>query len=634
MSDLLTGVCRNVFPWTDNKSVLNVGFGTHSNLQTWQGGVLTDITPLGPPTRLGASPFTVSNGSATISVSETAHGRATSDTVKIANSVSVGRLTIVGGPFTITVDDANTWHFTFGSNASVSKTLGSSPIATTISSPTVTFTETGHNIADQTTITISGASAVGGITPNGTFVATVIDANTYQITFTSNATSTATGGGSAVVVAVPTTGGGSQVVVTKQTALPAGAVNGSGTLGFGSGPYGTGPWGETPETAMFFPQTWSLAAWGQELLASPRGGGLYLWNNDTGAKSLVVAQAPTEITHMLVAPMNGGYMCFALGTQEEASGTFNPMCIRHSAVRDLTTWTTNFSTTAREYTLTGGGRIVAGRMAGPYILVWTNDDLWLGNYQGDLNQPWAFNRVGESCGLLGPNAAIVVGQTAFWVSPDLQFYSYSIGGQPEPVPCPILSDFQQNLAPTQADKVVASSNAKFQEIRFDYPDGRDGFENSRYVALCVNGPDVGSWYRGIMGRTAMVDANPALFPIGATAAGNVYYHERGQTADGQAFGWYIESADQLFDPNYRTLVKQVWPDSRGQVGPVTVSVKARETPQGDETSVSAPPMGPSDSKADLMISGRMLRVRFEGNSAPTSWRLGKPIFDTEQAGLL
>jgi hypothetical protein len=50
---LLTGVCRAVFPWTDNSAVLNIAFGTHSKLQVWQGGALYDITPFGPPTASG-----------------------------------------------------------------------------------------------------------------------------------------------------------------------------------------------------------------------------------------------------------------------------------------------------------------------------------------------------------------------------------------------------------------------------------------------------------------------------------------------------------------------------------------------------------------------------------------------------
>ena len=46
----------------------------------------------------------------------------------------------------------------------------------------------GRSIGD--TVILSGATAVGGITPNGTFtVATVPSVNAYTFTFTSNATS-------------------------------------------------------------------------------------------------------------------------------------------------------------------------------------------------------------------------------------------------------------------------------------------------------------------------------------------------------------------------------------------------------------------------------------------------------------
>src|SRR3546814_8235334 len=32
----LAGVCRAIFPWTDNAAVLNIAFGTHGGLQLWR----------------------------------------------------------------------------------------------------------------------------------------------------------------------------------------------------------------------------------------------------------------------------------------------------------------------------------------------------------------------------------------------------------------------------------------------------------------------------------------------------------------------------------------------------------------------------------------------------------------------
>jgi hypothetical protein len=273
-------------------------------------------------------------------------------------------------------------------------------------------------------------------------------------------------------------------------------------------------------------------------------------------------------------------------------------------------------------------------MAGPYLLVWTSEALFLGAFVGALDEPWRFDRVGRNCGLIGPNAAVVVGQTAYWASPDRQFYSYTVGGEPQPVSCPIRQAFADNLAASQGDKVVASSNAEFGEVRFDYPDSRDGYENSRYLAVSVAGPDLGAWHRGLMGRTAFVDAGPSAFPVGVSFDGQVYFHEKGHSADGAAFAWFIETADSYLDPEKGLLVRGVWPDFKGQVGPVSVTLTARGQPQGPEQAFAAPAMAPGEAKADLLASGRLFRVKFSGASAPTACRIGDPVFDVAPTGEL
>jgi hypothetical protein len=268
------------------------------------------------------------------------------------------------------------------------------------------------------------------------------------------------------------------------------------------------------------------------------------------------------------------------------------------------------------------------------MLVWTGDALFLGSFVGSLDQPWRFERVGRNCGLIGPNAAVVVGQTAFWASPDRQFYRYSLGGQPEPIACPIRQDFAERLAASQGDKVVASSNGEFSEVRWDYPDSREGYENSRFLAVALSGADAGAWHRGVMARTAFVDAGPSAYPIAATFQGQVYHHEKGHSADGQPFSWFIETADSYLDPQSCLLVREIWPDFADQQGPVTVSVAARLHPQdaGGTSCVAA--MAPGDGKADLLVSGRLFKVRFSGASAPTACRIGQPMFDVAQTGRL
>lgn len=407
--------------------------------------------------------------------------------------------------------------------------------------------------------------------------------------------------------------------------LTVGNVDGTGGAGYGTGTYGTGEWSE-PSTADFFPRTWSFGAWGQKLVANPRGGNIYLWDNVQATPAATLTNAPTQVTYSLVSHTD---QVFALGCNEEVSGTFNPLCIRHSSIRGNTTWNTAAGTTAREYILSGGGRIVAGRRVGKYLLVWTNHALYLGTYVGQPGEVWRFDPVGQNCGLVGPNAAVVVGQAAYWLGPDLQFRRYPLGGAVEIIPCPIREDMADNLASAQGDKIVASSISMFGEVRFDYPDARDGTENSRYLAMSLVD---GAWYRGQMARSAVLDAGPSDFPIGVTPEGTVYWHERGQSADGGVFSWSIRTADQYLSEDRTGLLRGIWPDLADQVGPVNVTAYSRLKPQGDERSQGPQSMAVGEDKVDMRLSGRLFQLEFSGNSSPTAARLGKIAVDFQPMG--
>jgi flagellar hook protein FlgE len=82
-------------------------------------------------------------------------------------------------------------------------TLANNSFATTNTSTTVVVTHTSHGLENGETIELSGATAVGGILAGalaGTFVVTVINANSYSIEAATAATSTVAAGGGAVIV--------------------------------------------------------------------------------------------------------------------------------------------------------------------------------------------------------------------------------------------------------------------------------------------------------------------------------------------------------------------------------------------------------------------------------------------------
>jgi hypothetical protein len=137
-----------------------------------------------------------------------------------------------------------------------------------------------------------------------------------------------------------------------------------------------------------------------------------------------------------------------------------------------------------------------------------------------------------------------------------------------------------------------------------------------------------------MARTAFVDAGPSAYPIGVTYDGAVYLHEKGRSADGAAFSWFVETADSYLDADATLLIRGLWPDFKDQVGPVTVTVAGRMEPQSAAVVVQSAAMAPGAARTDLLASGRLFRLRLSGESSPTGCRIGKPTFDAAPAGRL
>ena len=395
--------------------------------------------------------------------------------------------------------------------------------------------------------------------------------------------------------------------------------------GYGSGGYGMGGYGVGEIEAAA--RTWSLANWGESLMASPAGGGIYWWQNDPGTVAAIVSNAPTSVDRMTVAPTR---QVAAMGCAEETSGVYNPMCIRISEIEDATDWTTAPDNNVSENILPGGGRIIDGRPYGDGLIVWTDNALFVGTFIGASDQAWRFDRIAVGCGLIGPQAAVVVNQTAYWMTADMQFFAYQFGGVPTVIPCPIRREISENIDSGQTAKIVAASIGEFQEVWWFYPDTRDGDENSRYVAVSTAD---GAWFRGDVARTAFMDSGPLLYPLGVSYAGQSYLHEYGDDADGAALTWHIESALQYLGEGERNLlVRGVWPDFEAQTGSVSLTLKHRAYPQGSDVAKGPHALAAGREKKDFMAQGRLFAIKLSGSEAGTFMRLGRPSFDAVPAG--
>lgn len=422
--------------------------------------------------------------------------------------------------------------------------------------------------------------------------------------------------------------GGALFDITPASGFTAGAEDGAGGPGWSAGDYGEGDYGEA-SLADYFPLTWSLANWGQNLLACPRNQTIFVWENNTANDAAAIANAPDNITFMFMDSTRR--KIFALGCNEEVSNTFNPMCIRMCKAEDYTDWTTNTNDDVEERILPGSGRLVGGGCIGEYYVAWTDTGLYWGEYVGLPNQVTRWTSVDTNCGLIGPNAFYILNQTAFWITPDYQFYTWTPGAPPTLIQCPIRNAFKDNVAVGQFEKIAATGVGQYGEVWWFYPDARDGLECSRYVALSTID---GTWFRGEMARSACCDAGPTQAPIFVTSDGTVYWHETGQTADGGALECSITSADQYIEEAARfLLIRGLWPDFEDQQGAISLTVNLRKWPQANTVYTKGPYSLPANvSKKDFMASGRVASVTFSGNSSPCFFRLGKPVWDAEVAG--
>ena len=109
------GSGRKLHQWVALDSDQFVGLGTHLKLYLKQGDVFNDITPIRATTTNGIT-FAATDGSSTITATDSSHGAGAGDFVTIAGAVSLGGLIIAAvlnqEYEIVSVPDANTYTFT------------------------------------------------------------------------------------------------------------------------------------------------------------------------------------------------------------------------------------------------------------------------------------------------------------------------------------------------------------------------------------------------------------------------------------------------------------------------------------------------------------------------------------------
>jgi hypothetical protein len=416
------------------------------------------------------------------------------------------------------------------------------PFSTTAGSPIVEVTDAAGGYIDGDFVTFSGATAVGGLTLNGEYQITYDIGTTYTITASSNATSTATGGGS----------------VTAAYQINVGPAFQSPLTGWGAGGWGLGAWGvgvSSPDVLRL----WSQSNFGEDLIFNPRGGGLYYWSASVGVSNnrgediafiLGSSDCPTKVNRVLVSDISR--FVFAFGATDIGSATLDPLLIRWSDQEDYLNWTPTATTQAGSLRLSLGSSIVTALQSRQEVLVWTDTAVYSLQYLGPPFV-WGAQIVGENISIAGPNATAIASGVTYWMGLD-KFYKYD--GRTQTLRCDLRQYIFDDINQLQMEQVCCGTNEGFNEVWWFYCSA-NSVVIDKYVVYNY-GEDI--WYYGNMARTAWLDSGLQSGPIAATYVNNLVNHEVGND-DGTGeelvpIPAYISSAE--FDLNDGHNFSFVW----------------------------------------------------------------------------
>lgn len=483
------------------------------------------------------------------------------------------------------------------------------PFTTEDGSAIVTVTHSNHGAAIGDHVFFANAAEVGGITIDGSYrVLTKIDANNYTIEHSAAATSDAGPGGG---------------TVDYEYELNIGNESSVFSFGYGAGPYGEGTYGTERASGLEIElRRWSLDEYGNDMLASPFNGSLYLWREGTDDRAQPVANAPARARAMFVT---GERFPFMLGTS-------NPMRVEWPDRDDITDWTPSATNTANNRNLRVGSKLMAGTPLIDLVnLVWSDTALYTFQFTGS-NFIYESRVSGTNCGLAAPLAFTVVNGAAFWMSGhSLHMFNGAVSDIRN---VGDIRDFVfKGLDRDHIGKSFCGYNAPHNEVIFGYvsKDSPDG-EPDRYVA--VNISDY-SWTVGTLTRTAMTIYRPAQSSILMVGTdGYIYEHEIGKDADGQpmeafiTFGLYeIARGEQNVD------VFGFIPDFQRQKGAVTVDLYTRDRPNStanrDEITIT---IEEGQEIEDFRLEGRHFGLTLRSNVLGGDFRLGNVAIEAQAAG--
>ena len=585
------GTARALHPFVALDGTQFLGVGTHLKYYIDEGGGFNDITPLRVSTAAGDVVFSATNGSSTITATDSNHGALAGDFVTFSGAVSLGG-TITAAVLNqeyeiVTVTSVNAYTF----------------VARTVST-----------IADNT-----------------------VDGVLVYVPVLANSSDSGNGGGSII--------GAYQVNIGLDTTV-------TGT-GWGAGTWGRDTWGSSASLLVSGStlRIWTHDNLGEDLLINVRDAGIFYWDKSARSSPFLPAQAlsdlstdvttPTIAKQVLVSDVDRHTIVFGCDAQNDI-GVQDPLLIRFSDQANPLVWQSLATNTAGDLRLGSGSEIIMAVETKQQIMVWTDSSLHAMQFIGP---PFTFGitQVAENITIASPLSAAAVDDNIYWMGVE-DFYIYS--GQVQKLPCSVRSYVFDDFNSAQSEKVCAGVNSSFSEIWWFYPSASSA-ENDKYVVFNYQEQ---VWYYGELNRTAWLDRGITSNPVGASTDNYLYLQESGfddgSTSPVSAVTSYIESSQMdIGDGDHFVFLKRLIPDitfadSTATAPSANFTLEARNFPGENYTNSDTNPVIRSSTVpveqftnvVNLRLRGRSFALKVESVDTGVGWRLGSPRVDMQQDG--
>ena len=650
------GVCRSLWNWVTLGGNNLIGVGTNLKFYINQGGLYYDVTPIRATSTINVNPFAATNGSATITVTDTNHGALTGDFVTFSGAVSLGgniTATVLNAQYQVTFLTANTYTFTATATANATDAAGSpgggaSVVATyqigvgpAIPVPLVgwgagTWGETGTTWGNGGTSTSAlrlwnqinyGQDLVYGPRTGGIYyweanngVATrgvLLNTLGGNVSFTSASPT--------VVTATVAYTEGAALQFDATTSLP---INVSAATTY----YVYNVNGLTFNL---------LDAAGAEVNTASTGTGVYI--------SLIV-DVPTVQNNLTVSDTSRFIITF--GSNDYGSNVLDPMLIRWSAQDSIYNWTPNITNQAGSIRVSHGSEIITTVQTRQEIVVFTDSAIYSLQYLGPP-YVWVPQLLGDNISIMSPEAAVIASGVVYWMGVD-KFYVYD--GRVNTLPCDLRRHVFQDLNQEQSLQVFSGTNEGFNEVWWFYCSANSTVVDKYVIYNYLEK----IWYYGTMSRTAWLDSGLQTVPIAAnyvtaTLTGNLINHETGlndnTTGTATAIDAYISSSEfDIGDGHNFGFVWRVLPDltfgnatnSPAAVPPQVTMTLYGLTNSGSGTTSSADGAVVKGSTYVITeeftgqiftrMRGRQMIFKISSNQVNTTWQLGAPRIDIRADG--